>query len=210
MNKWLDIYISPERNDLIKEIQGKTDMLLSQNLFLHGNSGQGKTHILIDLVARLRFRYLSVNFTEKPEKLIFYYLFSNKTNISETLLCFAEELFFTCFPLLKFEQSQQIIENENQKLTYLEELCKNMIKALVMDEEGTLFWPKVREIIDYITKENTIPLFIVFDQINEIPKLNKKENTVNQHFESINNFFQRQSLISILKCDSNNNQLMRQ
>lgn len=210
MNKWLEIYLSTERNKLIKEIEEKTKNPFSEKLFLHGNAGQGKSHILIDLVARQRFKNLPDGFSKKPKKLTFYWMFSNRNNISDTLLCFAEELYFACFSVIKFEQNQQILKSRNEKLTKLEKLFKNLLKALAMDREGGLFWPIAKEIIDYITIENKILIMVVLDQINEIPKLNEKEKRVNQHFNSIDYFFKDKSLISILKCASNNNQIMRQ
>lgn len=97
---WVDIYVYEERLQLIKEIKEKMEYADQSELFLHGNAGFGKTHLLLDLTARLRFKYLEENYNQKPNYLIFYYMF-NILNSSNSI-DFKHELYFPCYPLIKY------------------------------------------------------------------------------------------------------------
>jgi len=212
-NDWVEIYLFDERINIIKEIIEKVEKFEKPTIFFHGNTGIGKTHILIDLVARLRFKYLKKNMDEKPNSIVFYFMF----HFSEfTKKIFLEEFYFSCFPLIRYEKALLKSSHSNQdsifsnQLTKLENYFEFLFKDYKNEEESLKIY---KEIIDHIVIYHDIKLIGIFDQINEISKRYdtnlKQSNEPNpERIEKFYNAFQREDIMRII-CASNNNETIR-
>jgi len=199
-NDFIDIYLSTQRNDLINEILGSIINKKVSNLFLHGCAGIGKTHLLLDAVARARVRELEINpLNEKPRVLILHYLI-NFSNVKFVNRQFSKELLFSCYPLLRYEQN-------SLKSNKLENLFKQLFIQVDLDGRYNKFWSIVKKIFSYIEEKHSLKFFIVLDQINEIRKKTIKNKDQLQWLDST--FKQLESHV-LLKCASNNNQTMRE
>ena len=193
---FIDIYLSTQRNDLIKEI---LDLIINKeapNLYLHGCAGIGKTHLLLDAVARARVIELQMNpLGKKPRVLILHYLI-NFEKVDSVNVEFSQELLFSCYPLLRYEQTYL-------KSKKLDNLFRKLFKKRSRNED---FWAIVKQIFSYIENKHSLHFFIVLDQINEIRKL--KNQKVNQ-LQWLGSAFDNLKSNVLLKCASNNNQTMR-
>ncbi len=74
-NDYIDLYISSQRNVLIREILDLYNTREFFRLFLYGGAGIGKTHILLDTIAIAKMKKLTDDFYTKPKFIIFYFLF---------------------------------------------------------------------------------------------------------------------------------------
>ena len=194
----IDIYLSEPRTDLIKKILDSIENPNYNELFLHGGAGIGKTHLLLDAVARARLNYLTKDFHTKPNRLIFYFLI-NQIKINRTQIDFSDELLFSCYPLLKYEQNVL-------KSNKLEHLFIDLFMQSGITGENEVFWKKVEGIHSHIQKYD-VKFFMVLDQINEIQRENKlKKNKLMWMEDSLDEMTGKNIM---LKCASNNNETMR-
>lgn len=215
-NGWIDIYLFDERNKIINQILEMIQIEIKKKKFFHGNTGFGKTHILIDLVARLIFKYLKENIDEKPEKIIFYFMFNI---IDFDPYKFLEEFYFACYPLIRYERAllrsaqnlNQNSLNDIQQLTKLESYFEIFFDNIIIDDDENL---KIfHEILIHIFKTYKIPLIVIFDQINEIKKTHDPENFLfldlePQKLKIFYEIFIREQTTKII-CASNDNEIMR-
>ena len=197
---WIEIYLSEPRTDLIKEILDSIENSDYNKLFLHGGAGIGKTHLLLDAVARARLKYLPKDFHIKPNRLIFYYLINQKS-VHETKIIFCDELLFSCYPILKYEQN---VLNSN-KLEYLFGELFQQSGNLFQHE---IFWDIVKGIFSHVKTEHDLNFLIVLDQINEIRREDKKNRNKLMWMEDT--LDEMIGIDIILKCASNNNETMRE
>lgn len=212
IDDWVDIYLFDERNKILRKFFENIETNTINNIYLHRNTGFGKTHILIDLVARLRFRYLKENVNEKPETLIFYFMFHISEFKSHEFL---QEFYFACFPLIRYEKAIQKFSNlnkdsiNNNQLTKLENYFESIYRKVNIDDVMDI----INQIIFHISSIHRVKLLVIFDQINEINKTNDPEFKSNRELlpKKLQKFYDTfdTHIVSKIFGSSDNNETMR-
>ncbi len=210
VSEYVEIFVYEERSKIIRQLMVIIQTRDIPNIFLHGNAGFGKSHILIDLVARLRLRFMD-NPIKKPKFIIFYFMF-NITDSDQNY--FIEELYFSCYPIINHEKillGQDLKNFEDGQLTEIEKYFEELIMINKSSED---FWEISKKIINYIIKKYNVQFLVIFDQINEISKEYEDEDTGLPQFlqdevlKKIYSTFNHAEISKII-CASNNNKTMR-